>query len=54
MPGLFPIRRTGVSVRPLVEAALAFIVSLSAEQKSRALFPIDSDACVGGATFIPS
>ena len=44
VPGLFPIRGTGVSVQPLVETALAFIVSLSPEQKSRALFPIDSDA----------
>ena len=44
VPGLFPIRVTGISVQPLLEAALAYIASLSADQKTRSLFPIESDA----------
>jgi hypothetical protein len=42
--GLFSISKTGVSVQPLLEAALAFLAALTVEQKARALFPIDSDA----------
>jgi hypothetical protein len=43
-PGLFSIQRTGVSTRPIQEAAAEFLAALDAEQRSRATFPIDSDA----------
>src|ERR1041384_5950485 len=42
LPGLFPIQHTGVSTQPIREAAEAFLASLSAEQRSQALFPIDA------------
>src|SRR5262247_2901137 len=32
VPGLFTVERTGISTQPLVDAALALIGSLSAEQ----------------------
>jgi hypothetical protein len=44
VPGLFPIRMTGISARPLLEAAHAFLASLRADQQAKTLFPIDSDA----------
>jgi Protein of unknown function (DUF3500) len=44
VPGLFSISKTGVSVQPLLQAALAFLAALNVEQKGRAFFPIDSDA----------
>ena len=37
-PGLFPIRATGVSTQTIREAAEAFLGSLNAEQRARALF----------------
>jgi hypothetical protein len=40
-PDLFSIRATGVSTEPVVEAARAFIASLSPELRDRALFPVD-------------
>jgi hypothetical protein len=43
MPNLFGIRRTGVPTQSIREAAEAFLASLSAEQRSRTLFPVDSD-----------
>ena len=43
-PGLFPIRSTGVSTRPIQDAAAAFLASLDDAQRARASFPIDSDA----------
>lgn len=42
-PGLFPIRATGVSTAPIVEAARAFLGSLDAGQRAAATFPVDSD-----------
>jgi hypothetical protein len=42
-PGLFSIKRTGVSTRPIKDAADAFIASLDAGQKSKTLFPLESD-----------
>ncbi len=39
--GLFDIRETGVDTSGIVEAANGFIDSLSAEQQSRLLFPVD-------------
>src|SRR5262245_40258555 len=44
VPGLFPIETTGVPTRPLEQAAVAFLESLSAEQRARALFPLESPA----------
>src|SRR5262245_17280215 len=41
-PGLFPIRSTGVSTEPVRQAAERFLSSLSAEQRTRACFPIDA------------
>ena len=40
--GLFPLQRTGVSTRPIREAAEAFLASLTAEQRAGALLPIDA------------
>jgi hypothetical protein len=40
-PGLFSIQATGVSTQPVVDAARAFIASLSPELRDRALFPVD-------------
>ena len=42
IPGLFPIRQTGISTQPIREAAEDFLGSLKAEQYARALFPIDT------------
>jgi hypothetical protein len=42
-PGLFRIRSTGVSTRPVRNAATAFLAGLDAEQRARTLFPVDSD-----------
>jgi hypothetical protein len=41
---LFPIQCTGVSARPVQDAAEAFLASLGPEQRARALFSLDSDA----------
>ena len=43
VPGLFRIQATGVSTRPVREAADAFLASLSDEQRRRTLFPVDDD-----------
>ena len=43
IPGLFSIKRTGVSTKPVKDAAEAFINSLTEQQKTKTLFPIDSD-----------
>ncbi len=40
--GLFPIQATGVSTQTMRAAAEAFLDSLSAEQRARALFPVDA------------
>ncbi len=42
-PGLFPVRSTGVSTAPIKAAADAFLGSLSAEQRSEAMFPLESE-----------
>ncbi|MGH7852905.1 MAG: DUF3500 domain-containing protein [Candidatus Binatia bacterium] len=42
VPGLFPIRATGVSTQTIREAAAAYLGSLNTEQRARALFPIDT------------
>jgi hypothetical protein len=43
VPGLFSIKRTGVSTKPIKDAAEAFIATLNAEQKAKTLYPVDSD-----------
>ncbi len=42
-PGLFPIQPTGVSARPIADAAGAFLASLDADHAARARFAVDSD-----------
>ena len=44
VPGLFPVQKTGVSTQPIQDAAEAFLASLSAQQRARAIFPVDTDA----------
>jgi predicted nuclease of restriction endonuclease-like (RecB) superfamily len=39
--GLFAIRSTGVSTRPVREAAVAFISSLTPEQRAKTAYPVD-------------
>ena len=41
--GLFPLRKTGVSTQPLVDAAKAFLASLDAAQRAAVRFAIDSE-----------
>ncbi len=40
-PGLFKIESTGVSTKPVVEAATAFLAGLSEEQRQRTEYPVD-------------
>ena len=42
--GLFSLGKTGVPTTPILDAAEAFLAALTAEQRARALFPIESDA----------
>ena len=42
VPGLFPIKATGISTQTIREAVEAYLGSLNAEQRARALFPIDA------------
>ena len=44
VPGLFQLGTTGVSARPIADAALAWLASLGAEQQARARFGVDGDA----------
>jgi hypothetical protein len=43
VPGLFPIQTTGVSTRPIREAAEAFLSSLGAQDRARTLFPVEGE-----------
>lgn len=43
VPGLFPIRSTGVSTEPVRRSAAAFIASLTEAQRSKTLYPVDDD-----------
>lgn len=43
IPGLYGIQQTGVSTESIREAAEAFLGSLSAAQRGKTLFPVDSD-----------
>ena len=40
--GLFPIRATGVTTKPVVDAAKAFVAALAPADRERTLFPVDS------------
>ncbi|HEX5140318.1 MAG TPA: DUF3500 domain-containing protein [Dehalococcoidia bacterium] len=42
VPGLFPIRSTGVSTKPVVDAARAYLGTLTAEQRAQGTFPVDA------------
>jgi hypothetical protein len=42
--GLFPLAKTGVPTRPILESAEAFLEALAPEQRQRARFPLESDA----------
>lgn len=44
VPGLFPLRKTGLSLSPVVDAATALLAALSPEQRSTIAFPVDDDA----------
>src|SRR5262245_48896869 len=43
VPELFPIEKTGVSTRPITDAAQRLLASLSDGQRARALFALESD-----------
>jgi hypothetical protein len=43
-PDLFSLSQSGVSTRPIQEAATAFLASLNTEQQTAATFPLESDA----------
>lgn len=43
IPGLFPIKSTGVSTEPVRKAAAAFLAALSTEQRKRTVFAVDDD-----------
>jgi hypothetical protein len=43
IPGLFTIRKTGVSTQSIREAAEAFLGALTAEQRAKTLFRVDTD-----------
>jgi hypothetical protein len=42
VPGLFSIEKTGVPTQPIKVAAENFLSSLSPEQRSKTLFPVDT------------
>ena len=41
VPGLFPLRSTGVSTEPVRKAAEAFLASLTEQQRAKSTFPVD-------------
>jgi hypothetical protein len=43
MEGLFSLQKTGISTRPITDAAGAFLASLTPEQRTRASFEVDGD-----------
>jgi hypothetical protein len=43
VPGLFPLRSTGVSTEPAQKAATAFLAGLTEEQRKKTLFAVDDD-----------
>jgi hypothetical protein len=43
VPGLFSVKRTGVSTKPIQDAAETFIAALGPPQKAKTLYPVESD-----------
>ena len=43
VPGLYPIRSTGVSTEPVQKAAAAFLEGLTEEQRKATVFPVEDD-----------
>ncbi|MGZ8499847.1 MAG: DUF3500 domain-containing protein, partial [Candidatus Binatia bacterium] len=43
IPNLFNLQTTGISTQSIRQAAAAFVASLSAEQRAKTLFPVDTD-----------
>src|SRR5919106_120948 len=43
LPGLFPLQQTGSPTTPITQAAAAFLSALTPQQRTEALFPLDSD-----------
>src|SRR6478609_8947093 len=41
VPGLFPIRSTGVSTEPVQKVAAAFLEGLTEEQRKATMFPVE-------------
>jgi hypothetical protein len=41
VPGLFPIRSTGVSTEPVRKAAVAFLAALTPDERARTIFTVD-------------
>jgi len=44
VPDLFPLQQTGSATTPIRQAAEAFLAALTPQQRTAALFPLDSDA----------
>jgi hypothetical protein len=42
-PGLFPLRKTGVSVQPMIDVARAFLNSLDRDQRAAVHFDVDAE-----------
>jgi hypothetical protein len=42
-PGLFSLRSTGISTRPIQEAADAWLATLTADGRKKAVFPVEDD-----------
>jgi hypothetical protein len=43
-PGLFKVEKSGVSTRPLKDAADAFLAALGPDARTRAVFPVETEA----------
>ncbi len=43
LPGLYPIRSTGISTAPILAAARAWLAALGPEQRQQAMFSVDHD-----------
>ena len=43
LPDLFGLQKTGISTQSIRDAAEAFLGSLTAEQRAKTLFPVDTD-----------
>jgi hypothetical protein len=43
VPGLFQLRKTGVSTQPVLDVAEAFLATLDSKQREAVAFPVDSE-----------